>query len=100
MLFRSGLAASTVSMQGTNVCTNTPRPNVGGGRWSDLGGNTVCDCTGDFTLDGVVNGADLGLLLSNWGPCGANCPYDLDGNGVVNGADLGLVLSNWGGCGN
>jgi len=23
---------------------------------------------------------------------------DLDHNGVVNGADLGLVLSNWGSC--
>jgi hypothetical protein len=26
-------------------------------------------CTGDINADGDVNGADLGYLLSNWGPC-------------------------------
>jgi len=96
----AGLTASSVTMQGTQVCTNTPRPNVGGGRWTDLGNNTVCDCTADLNLDGVVNGADMGLMLSSWGSCGTSCPYDLDGNGVINGADLGLLLSAWGPCGN
>jgi hypothetical protein len=24
----------------------------------------------DINRDGNVNGADLGLLLANWGPCG------------------------------
>jgi hypothetical protein len=42
-----------------------------------------------------VNGADLGLLLAGWGPCGTPCPGDLDANGQVNGADLGLLLANW-----
>jgi hypothetical protein len=46
-------------------------------------------------LNGVVNGADLGLLLAGWGVCGTPCPGDLDLNGVINGADLGLMLSNW-----
>jgi YVTN family beta-propeller protein len=46
--------------------------------------------------DGVVNGADLGLLLSNWGIPGAG---DLNGDGVVNGVDLGLLLGAWGPCG-
>jgi hypothetical protein len=68
-------------------------------RWTDLGGNTICDCVGDLNVDGVVNGADLGLMLSSWGPCGTNCPYDLNADGQVNGADLGLVLSAWGACG-
>ena len=86
------------TLQGTTVCNNTPRPNVSG-RWIDLGGNTICDCVGDLNVDGVVNGADLGLMLSSWGPCGANCPYDLNADGQVNGADLGLVLSAWGACG-
>jgi hypothetical protein len=87
-----------MSLQSTTVCNNLPRPNVAG-RWIDLGGNTVCDCVGDFNVDGVVNGADLGLMLSSWGPCGANCPYDLNADGQINGADLGLVLSAWGVCG-
>jgi len=49
---------------------------------------------GDLNGDGVVDGADLGILLSAWGRC-ADCPADLDGNGVVDGADLGILLSNW-----
>jgi len=26
-------------------------------------------CIGDLNGDGVVNGADLGILLGSWGPC-------------------------------
>jgi hypothetical protein len=40
-----------------------------------------------------VDGADLGLLLSNWGGTGIT---DIDRNGVTNGADLGITLSLWG----
>jgi len=50
---------------------------------------------GDLNGDGVVDGADLGVLLGSWGPC-AGCPADLNGDGVVDGSDLGLLLSNWG----
>ena len=89
----------TLSLVGTNACGNLPRPNVAG-RWIDLGGNVVCDCAGDFNADGLVNGIDLGVMLSQWGVCsGANCVCDLDGDGSVNGADLGLLLGDWGGCG-
>ena len=49
----------------------------------------------DFNWDGVVNGADLGLLLAVWGPC-PGCPEDLNGDGVVDGMDLGLLLAEWG----
>jgi murein tripeptide amidase MpaA len=53
-------------------------------------------CPGDFNLDGLVDGADLGLILAAWN---TNDPaYDLDGNGNVNGADLGLLLAAWGFC--
>ena len=91
-------ATTKVSLHGTTVCGNLPRPNVAG-RFIDLGGNVVCDCAGDLNLDGVVNGADLGLMLSGWGPCGSSCLYDLNVDGVVNGADLGLLLAAWGACG-
>jgi hypothetical protein len=47
---------------------------------------------GDLNGDGAVNGADLGLLLSNWGTDGDG---DLNDDGVVNGADLGILLANW-----
>lgn len=52
------------------------------------------DIPGDFNGDGLVNGADFGLLLIAWGNC-RGCPEDLDGNGVVNGADIGLLLTYW-----
>jgi len=68
----------------------------------DINGNaTTCEggpqpCIGDLNADGVVNGADLGLLLGAWGT--ANPVADINGDGTVNGADLGLLLGAWGAC--
>jgi hypothetical protein len=92
-------SATTMSLRDTDVCDNLPRPNVVG-RYEDLGGNAICDCAGDLTLDGTVNGADLGILLSAWGTCGGSCASDLNRDGAVTGADLGAMLSQWGVCGN
>ncbi len=52
---------------------------------------------GDLTGDGTVSGADLGILLSEWGACDdcGDCPADLTGDCEVGGADLGVLLSNW-----
>jgi hypothetical protein len=55
------------------------------------GGNS---CPADLNLDGVVDSADLGALLSAWGTPEA----DLDGNGDTDSSDLGIVLSGWGEC--
>ncbi|HMN95493.1 MAG TPA: hypothetical protein PKC43_04645 [Phycisphaerales bacterium] len=49
----------------------------------------------DLDGNGVVNGADLGVLLGAWGPC-SGCAADLNCDGVVDGADLGTLLSAWG----
>ena len=49
---------------------------------------------GDLNGDGLVNGADMGLMLVSWGPC-PGCPADLNGDGVVDGADMGLLLTYW-----
>jgi len=51
----------------------------------------------DLNGDGVVNGADLGILLSHWGTptLSTELKADLNGDGVVDGADLGILLSNW-----
>ncbi len=53
---------------------------------------------GDVGGDGRVDGADIGALLSRWGPVppGTRSAADMDGNGRVDGADLGSLLSNWG----
>ena len=56
----------------------------------------VVGCDGDLNLDGTVDGADLGLLLGDWGAGGGAA--DLNGDGVVDGADLGLLLGAWGAC--
>lgn len=54
---------------------------------------TENDClTGDLNEDCVVDGADLGLLLSAWGGSGLG---DLNCDGEVDGADLGTLLSGW-----
>lgn len=52
---------------------------------------------GDLNLDGIVDGADLGLMLGEWGACGG-CAADLDASGAVDGGDLGSLLGNWGEC--
>src|SRR5690606_22099058 len=46
----------------------------------------------DLNGDGLVNGADLANLLSQWGQLGS---ADLTGDGVVNGADLAALLAAW-----
>ena len=48
---------------------------------------------GDLNGDELVDGADLGLLLANWGGTGLG---DLDCTLAVDGADLGELLANWG----
>jgi hypothetical protein len=51
------------------------------------------DVLGDLNADGLVNGADLGILLGAWGSAGG--PADLDGSGAVDGGDLGILLGAW-----
>lgn len=61
-----------------------------------------CPIDPDIDGGGGVNGADLALLLGNWGACrpadakGACCTGDLNGDGEVGGADLAILLGSWG----
>lgn len=79
---------------------------IAGGWVPDTNGNGVIDscesllvpCDPDFDGSGVVNGADLGVLLGAWGPVSAGAAVDLNSDGVVNGADLGTLLGAWGPC--
>ena len=54
-------------------------------------------CSADLDRSRTVDGADLALVLSAWGPCVA-CPEDLDGDGVVTFSDLLTLLDAWGAC--
>src|SRR5690606_22219624 len=47
---------------------------------------------GDLNDDGVVDRADLGILLAQWGVTGSG---DLHGDSIVDGSDLGLLLGAW-----
>jgi len=53
-------------------------------------------CDGDFDLDGVVGVFDLELLFMGWSE--GDLSFDLDGDGQLDGADLGILLGNWGPC--
>ena len=88
-----------VLIESSVVCNNEPDEIVGD--YVDGGDNDVCDgCFGDLTGDGVIDGADLSVLLGYWGPCGLGpCEAaDLTGDGQIDGADLSVLLGGWGGC--
>ena len=59
----------------------------------------VSNCLGDIYANHIVDGGDLGILLSEWGAIQSTTHSDLNDDNVVNGADLGLLLANWGPCG-
>jgi hypothetical protein len=92
-VYPTGIASET-QLFSTIVCGNAIR-NVVGAYQADSA-SQVCDCRGDLSGDGVVNGIDLAFVLSNWGTSGGST--DITGDGTVNGADLGIILAAWGTC--
>lgn len=64
-------------------------------RAASSGSSPDC-CPGDVNCDGIVNGADLGLMIAAWGT--DDPAADITGDGLVNGADLGLLIAAWGPC--
>lgn len=56
-------------------------------------------CVGDITGNGLVNSADLAVVLAGWGSDGTVEPgSDISGDGIVDGADIGLLMTKWGPC--
>jgi len=47
---------------------------------------------GDINGDGIVDGADLTEVLSNWGGSGS---ADLNADGIIDGTDLSIVIGGW-----
>ncbi|HAW96280.1 MAG: hypothetical protein CMJ33_00860 [Phycisphaerae bacterium] len=72
-----------------------PEPTYFGVRYllSVLPEDITCSGEPDLDGDGMIDGADLTLLLVEWG--GAASEADLDCDGVVGGGDLALLLSSW-----
>jgi hypothetical protein len=58
--------------------------------------NLVDSCSADFTMDGSVDGRDLGLLIAAWGQTG--CPFDLNSDARVDVLELEMLLGQWGEC--
>lgn len=56
----------------------------------------IC-CPSDINGDGVVDGSDLGALLSVINQPGDDGDFDCDG--FIDGGDLGVLLASWGPCG-
>lgn len=50
----------------------------------------------DLDGSGMVDGADIGLLLALWGDCPTACGGDLNGDGSVGNADLALLIAGFG----
>ncbi len=77
------------------------------GQLADTNANNIPDCCepgnscclGDIYVNHIVDGGDLGVLLSEWGAVTPTTRSDLNRDGFVDGADLGMLLANWGPCG-
>lgn len=94
------------------TCTLTLRINSSGGATSVISIDNVRVTTsgapaGDVNEDGLVNVADLLMVLNAWGPCpqpcspgsgGASCPADVNDDCTVNVSDLLAVINEWGQC--
>ena len=48
----------------------------------------------DLDCSGIVDSADVSLILLEMGPCNS-CPEDLDGSGMVDSGDVALALLNF-----
>jgi hypothetical protein len=97
----------TTSREYAEFLRDTPKDDTGTtfyGLWEMFGKSAPVDMDtaalkveagilGDLNNDGMVDGADLGMLLGGWGNPGAT---DLNGDGITDGADLGTLLGNWG----
>lgn len=94
---RSGF--DQLMLQGSEICLNAP--NAVAGQYTDLGKNLFCTgCRGDLNGDGLVSGADIGIIVAFWGFSGVGVAViaDLNNDGIVDAADLAVLLANWGPC--
>lgn len=90
------LRRSVASPGQTLVCEVTPSDGKADGATAAASWTFAGGCVGDINADGLVDGADLGMLLGMWDSAGGAA--DFDASGTVDGADLGLLLGGWGEC--
>ena len=85
---------------GTGTLATIGATGAAGGIYAGLAGLAysapACPC--DLVPDGAVDGLDLGVLLSEWGPATPATRSDRNDDGAVDGNDLGTLLAAWGPC--
>jgi len=84
---RGSIVCSTTSATGSNLCVGNRSEQT-------------ALCPGDLNADRVIDGADIGILLEQWGAASPFSVADINRNGIVDGADLGTLLTRWGPCPN
>ncbi|MDG2478164.1 MAG: hypothetical protein P8M32_09795 [Phycisphaerales bacterium] len=88
-----------LSLLRVEICANSPDQIVGD--YADLGENSIqvaCACASDFDANGVVDIADLLVVVGGWGACETGCEGDTNGDNSIDADDLLMVISLWGLC--
>lgn len=89
----AGTGCSDAACCGT-VCVNDPYCcDVSWDSLCAAEASKWCSRPGDIDGDGDIDGADLAVILTNWGLGGVS---DINGDGITNGSDLAVILANWG----
>ena len=92
-----------LELANSRFCESGPTPITGA--WTDAGGNNfstlpcAAKCPTDLVSDGVINAADMAIVLNFWGTDGSQFRgVDINADGIVSGSDLAAVLNAWGPC--
>lgn len=73
-------------------------PTPAGRQWIPDTYELAMGCAGDLNGDGRVSGADLSVVLCNWGTSVPGTTGDVNADGTVNGEDLSVLVAAWGDC--
>jgi hypothetical protein len=87
------------SVRGQSVAISADLAVVGANGAFGIYAQSDCpgaDCLADLNCDGVVDGADLNIMLGDWGLM--DSPANISGEGPVDGSDLTILLGEWGPC--
>lgn len=63
-----------------------------------VSGASGAACSTDINRNGLVDGADLAVLLNGWGAHPLGHRADFNSDRMIDGVDLASLLNNWGAC--